>query len=58
VNGYVFEEGDIDALTDRLHSVVKDAMLREKMGEASKEKINQFSHQVTSQNIKTELKSK
>ena len=57
VNGYVFEEGDIDALTDRLHSVVIDAMLREKMGEASKEKINQFSHQVTSQNIKTELKS-
>lgn len=58
VNGYVFEEGDINALTDSLQSIVKDSMLREKMGEASKEKINQFSHQVTSQNIKTELKSK
>ena len=51
VNGYVFGEGDIDALTDSLQSIVKDTMLREKMGEASKEKINQFSHQVTSQNI-------
>ena len=58
VNGYVFNEGDIDALTDSLYSVVKDEMLRERMGEASKEKINNFSHQVTSQNIKAELKSK
>jgi glycosyltransferase involved in cell wall biosynthesis len=57
VNGYVFGESDINALTDSLQSIVKDSMLREKMGEASKEKINQFSHQVTSQNIKAELKS-
>ena len=57
VNGYVFREGDIDALTDSLQSIVKDAMLRERMGVASKEKINQFSHQVTSQNIKALLKS-
>ena len=56
-NGYVFKEGDIDALTDSLRLIVKDAMLRERMGEASKEKINHFSHQVTSQNIKAELKS-
>lgn len=58
VNGYVFGEGDIDALTDSLQSIVKDVMLREKMGVASKEKINQFSHQVTCKNIKTVLKSK
>ena len=58
MNGYVFREGDIDALTDSLQSIVKDAMLREKMGTASKEKINQFSHQVTCENIKTVLKSK
>jgi glycosyltransferase involved in cell wall biosynthesis len=58
VNGYVFRESDISALTESLQSVVNDTTLREKMGEASKEKINQFSHQVTSQNIKAELKSK
>ena len=58
VNGYVFREGDINALTESLKSIVNDTILREKMGEASKEKINQFSHQVTSQNIKVELKSK
>jgi glycosyltransferase involved in cell wall biosynthesis len=56
-NGYVFREGEIDALTNSLQSIVKDAMLRERMGVASKEKINQFSHQVTSQNIKALLKS-
>ncbi len=58
VNGYVFREGDIIALTESLQSVVNDSTLREKMGDISKEKINQFSHQVTSQNIKAELKSK
>lgn len=58
VNGYVFREGDINALTESLHSVVNDTTLRVKMGEASKEKINQFSHQITIQNIKAELKSK
>jgi glycosyltransferase involved in cell wall biosynthesis len=58
VNGYVFIEGDIDGLTNGLQSIVKDAMLREKMGAVSKEKINQFSHQVTCKNIKTVLKSK
>ncbi len=57
VNGYVFSEGDIDALTYNLQSVIKNAMLREKMGVASKEKISQFSHQVTCQNIKALLKS-
>lgn len=58
VNGYVFREGDINALTESLQSIVNDTILREKMGEASKEKINQFSHQVTRQNIKVELNSK
>jgi glycosyltransferase involved in cell wall biosynthesis len=58
VNGYVFKEGDINALSDSLHSVVNDTILREKMGVASKEKINQFSHQVTCENIITVLKSK
>ena len=55
LNGYVFREGDINALTESLKSIVNDTILREKMGEASKEKINQFSHQVTSQNIRSEL---
>jgi glycosyltransferase involved in cell wall biosynthesis len=55
VNGYVFKEGDIDALTDSLQSLVNDTMLREKMGVASNEKINQFSHQVTIENIKALL---
>jgi glycosyltransferase involved in cell wall biosynthesis len=58
VNGYVFIEGDINALTESIQTIVNDTMLRENMGEVSKEKINQFSHQVTSQNIKVELKSK
>lgn len=56
LNGYVFREGDIDALADSLQSLVNDTMLREKMGEASKEKINQFSHQITIENIKALLK--
>lgn len=55
VNGFVFREGDIAELTDCLQYIVKDAKLREKMGVASKEKINQFSHQVTVHNINAEL---
>ncbi len=56
LNGYVFREGDIDALADSLQSLINDTMLREKMGEVSKEKINQFSHQVTIENIKALLR--
>ena len=55
VNGYVFIEGDINALTESIQTIVNDTTLREKMGNVSKEKINQFSHQVTSQNIRSEL---
>jgi glycosyltransferase involved in cell wall biosynthesis len=57
VNGFVFHEGDVNALTESIKSIADDSILREKMGEASKEKINHFSHQVTGQNIKAELKS-
>jgi glycosyltransferase involved in cell wall biosynthesis len=55
VNGYVFKEGDIDALTQCIQVVVKDAPLREKMGVASSDKINQFSYKVTIENIKALL---
>lgn len=57
VNGLVFNEGDVNALTESIKSILDDKFLREKMGEASQEKINQFSHSVTCQNIKAILQS-
>lgn len=57
VNGFVFNEGDVNALTESIKYIKEDSILREKMGEASKEKINQFSHSVTCQNIKAALQS-
>ncbi len=57
VNGFVFNEGNVNALTECIKCIKDDSILREKMGEASKVKINQFSHSVTCQNIKTVLQS-
>ena len=57
VNGFVFNEGDVNGLTERIQFIVVDSILREKMGEASKVRINQFSHSVTCQNIKAALQS-
>lgn len=54
-NGYVFEEGDIAALTDSIRLIVNDELRREKMGRKSIEKISQYTHQVTCQNIKRAL---
>ena len=54
-NGYVFEEGDIAALTDSLRLIVNDELRREKMGRKSIEKIDQYTHHVTCQNIKRAL---
>jgi len=54
-NGYVFKEGDIDALTDCLRLIANDEIRREKMGLKSIEKINQYTHQVSCQNIKSAL---
>lgn len=51
VNGFVFNEGNVNALAERIRFIVDDSILREKMGEASKEKVNQFSHSVTCQSI-------
>jgi glycosyltransferase involved in cell wall biosynthesis len=56
-NGFIFKEGDINHLTKLLHSLLININQINIMGEFSKQKINQFSHQVTSQNIKALLKS-
>lgn len=57
VNGFVFNEGDVNALTECIKCIIDDSILREKMGVASKVKINQFSHSITCQNIKAVLQS-
>lgn len=57
VNGFVFREGDINALSESLKFIIDESIIREKMGEASKEKINEFSHSVTCHNINTILQT-
>lgn len=55
VNGFIFSEGDIDSLSNKLEIMLGDALLRKKMGIVSERKIKRFSHQVTCQNITAAL---
>ena len=57
-NGFIFSEGDITMLSKQLISLVSDQKLRLLMGEKSKEKISNISHEVTIQNIIHNLVSK
>jgi glycosyltransferase involved in cell wall biosynthesis/drug/metabolite transporter (DMT)-like permease len=46
-NGWLFEPGDVDALARRLHSLVRDAPARARMGAASSEIISHHALAVT-----------
>ena len=50
-NGFVYPEGDIVTLELQLETLVSNQNLRKIMGEFSLEKIAEFSHQITCQNI-------
>jgi glycosyltransferase involved in cell wall biosynthesis len=50
-NGYIFREGDTNSLSSILEELVENPEKRESMGSASRVKINEFSHEVTRQNI-------
>jgi glycosyltransferase involved in cell wall biosynthesis len=54
-NGFVYSEGDINTLERQLQTLVSNQNLRKIMGEYSLEKIAEFSHQVTCQNIAQHL---
>jgi glycosyltransferase involved in cell wall biosynthesis len=54
-NGFVYAEGDVNALERQLETLVSNQNLRKSMGVYSQEKIAGFSHQVTCQNIAQHL---
>lgn len=50
-NGFVFKEGDVSELKTQLEELINDKSLRESFGQRSSEKIKEYSHQITVQNI-------
>lgn len=50
-NGFVFKEGDISKLKTQLEELINDKSLKESFGQQSSEKIKEYSHQITVQNI-------
>jgi glycosyltransferase involved in cell wall biosynthesis len=55
-NGFVYKEGDIEMLVKVLAELVPNQILRNKMGLHSKQKIAQFTHEITCQNIGEHLR--
>ncbi len=56
-NGYVFKEGAIEELKTYLEIICQDTSLRELYGKASIEKINEYNHYFTAENIVKSLDS-
>ena len=54
-NGFVYNEGDINALKMKLKYLIENPNERKSMGQESKYKISKFSHQVTCDNIMNEI---
>jgi glycosyltransferase involved in cell wall biosynthesis len=54
-NGYVYPEGDIDALANCLSMLIKNPVLRHSAGQRSRAIIQSFDHTVTVDNICREL---
>jgi glycosyltransferase involved in cell wall biosynthesis len=57
VNGYVFQEGNIEELASYLDQLLKDDQLREEMGAASLNIIKEFSIERIVENLKRENES-
>lgn len=58
VNGFVFGEGDIDTLSSKMKLLIEDTLLRNRMGVESKKIVNQYSHQLSCDNIRAALSMK
>ena len=54
-NGFIFNEGDVVTLKTHIDNLLQNKGMRLQMGQASKSKIVQFSHQITCDNIITRI---
>jgi len=56
-NGFLYQAGDIKALTNHLQTVIQDDELRQKMGKASLDRISQWSYEECVSGIRSALQS-